>query len=541
MQDDHLQGIAALLVHEKLLDKEGALYHYQQALNDTVRFPYYLIFHNLIDSKVLATTTAKHSHLPLMELDEIDLESIPLMLLTEELIQRHQVIPICQHHNQLSLATDDPYKQLSWNEIQFYTGLCLKLFIVETDKLQRLIDTCLRHKEQHGLSAYCDGTIHQKVSHPAQDESPVVKFVNEILTTAMTKKISDIHFEPYEQTYRIRYRQDGLLHEIAHPPKPLANQITSRIKIMAQLDIAEKRLPQDGRFKMQAPEHSTIDVRVSTCPTLAGEKIVMRLLDTEATSLAIENLGLDLNQKQHFLTAIRQPQGMILVTGPTGSGKTVTLYSALNYLNRIEKNICTAEDPVEIKIPGINQVNINTKTGLTFATCLRAFLRQDPDIIMIGEIRDKETAEIAVKAAQTGHLVLSTLHTNSAVATLNRLANMGIPFFNIADSIRLILAQRLVRRLCPLCKQQNHHGYYTPQGCKHCLNGYSGRLGLFEVMPITKEMEQIILLEGASKALLQQAQKQGMQLMYQSGLERVRQGLTSLQEIHRVLGEENEP
>lgn len=541
MQDDHLQGIAALIVHENLLDKESTIYHYQQALNHTIRFPYYLTLHHLIDSKVLATATAKHSHLPLMDLDEVDLASIPLMLLTERLIQRHQVVPICQHNNQLSLATDDPYKQLSWNEIQFYTGLCLKLFIVETDKLQCLIDACLRHQEQHGLSVYCDNTIHQKGNNAPQDESPVVKFINEILNTAITKKISDIHFEPYEQTYRIRYRQDGLLHEIAHPPKLLANQITSRIKIMAQLDIAEKRLPQDGRFKMQATKHPNIDVRVSTCPTLAGEKIVMRLLDREATSLAIENLGFDLNQKQHFLNAIHQPQGMILVTGPTGSGKTVTLYSALHYLNRIEKNICTAEDPVEIKIPGINQVNINTKTGLTFATCLRAFLRQDPDIMMIGEIRDKETAEIAVKAAQTGHLVLSTLHTNSAVATLNRLANMGIPFFNIADSIRLILAQRLVRRLCSLCKQQNHHGHYTPRGCKHCLNGYSGRLGLFEVMPITKEIEQLILSQGASTALLQQAQKQGMQLIYQLGLERVRQGLTSLEEVHRILGEENEP
>ena len=381
----------------------------------------------------------------------------------------------------------------------------------------------------------------------------MVKFVNRILVDAIKKGVSDIHFEPYEREYRIRYRQDGLLNEVASPPVNLAGRISARLKVMSSLDISERRTPQDGRFKMKLSRTRSIDFRVSTCPTVAGEKIVMRILDPGIAKLGIEALGFSPAQKTHFLRAIGRPQGMILVTGPTGSGKTVTLYTALNILNTIEKNICTAEDPVEIKVPGINQVNINLKAGLTFSGTLRSFLRQDPDIIMVGEIRDLETAEIAVKAAQTGHLVLSTLHTNSAAETLTRLVNMGIPSFNIASSVSLIIAQRLVRRLCDQCKSVRDDvtvqslielGFpedsaktmktYKANGCNQCSNGYRGRIGLFEVLPMSKEIGQMIMSGGTSLDILKQAQINGMLTVYQAGLEKIKEGITTIEEVNLV-------
>jgi len=367
----------------------------------------------------------------------------------------------------------------------------------------------------------------------SKDDTFVVKFIDQILLDAIEKKASDIHFEPYDDLYRIRYRLDGFLTEVAAPSIHLANRITARIKIMSDLDIAERRIPQDGRLKITLPSSRIVDFRVSSCPTINGEKVVIRILDSEATKPDIEQLGLTCNQQSTLFQALQKTQGMILITGPTGSGKTVSLYAALNILNTIETNIITIEDPVEIKIPGINQVNVNPKAGLTFATALRAFLRQDPDVIMVGEIRDKETAEIAVKAAHTGHLVLSTLHTNSAVETITRLFNMGIPAFNIAGSVALIIAQRLVRRLCNHCKTVTA-GIYKPRGCVHCTNGYRGRTGLFELLPVSKTIANMMIKGSSSIDLLKQAQHEGMMMLNQSGLALIQQGITTIEEVNRV-------
>jgi type IV pilus assembly protein PilB len=385
------------------------------------------------------------------------------------------------------------------------------------------------------------------------DEAPVVRYINKILLDAINQGVSDIHFEPYEHTYRIRYRQDGMLREVANPPSNLANRLSSRIKVMSRMNIAERRIPQDGRIKMKLSKSRSIDFRVNTCPTLYGEKIVLRILDPTSAQLGIEALGFEEEQRKAFMTAIHKPYGMVLVTGPTGSGKTVSLYTALNLLNDPEVNISTAEDPVEIQVAGINQVNTNPKTGLTFAEALRAFLRQDPDIVMVGEIRDLETAEIAVKAAQTGHLVLSTLHTNDAPQTLTRLANMGIPPFNIASSVLLIMAQRLARRLCEHCKAPDdlpkealrEEGFteadlatgftiYKPVGCDLCNNGYKGRVGIFQVMPVSEAMGKIIMEGGTSLQLEDQAEKEGVYSLRKSGLRKVMQGITSLNELNRV-------
>lgn len=386
-----------------------------------------------------------------------------------------------------------------------------------------------------------------------EDDTPIINFVSQILDAAIQKKASDIHFEPYEEEYRIRYRQDGLLTEVLKPPLRLANRISARIKVMANLDIAERRIPQDGRFQLEPRPNRRIDCRVSTCPTINGEKIVIRILDTKSTQLNMDALGLNTLQKEQLLVSLSKPQGLILVTGPTGSGKTLTVHTALKRLNTQERNISTVEDPVEIKIPGINQVNINPKAGLTFSKILASFLRQDPDVIMVGEIRDLETAELAIKAAQTGHLVLSTLHTNSAAETLTRLSSLGIPRFNLASSISLLVAQRLARKLCDHCKALRHDlplenltqlGFcakeasalklYKAQGCARCTKGYQGRLGLFELMPISQAMGQLILSGGNSFEILNLAQTEGMISIHQSGFEKMKQGLTSFEEVNRV-------
>jgi type IV pilus assembly protein PilB len=421
--------------------------------------------------------------------------------------------------------------------------------IAEEQGLQGIAHSMLREN----LIDKSRGALDYQTFSSNEEDAPVVKFVNQILIEAINKGASDIHFEPYEEVYRIRYRLDGLLATVATPPPGLASRISARIKVMANLDIAERRIPQDGRFKMKLSHNHSVDFRVSTCPTIGGEKVVIRILDTDLTQLDISRLGLNALQKEQFFTALGKAQGMILVTGPTGSGKTVTLYTALSILNTEEKNIATAEDPVEIKIPGINQVNINPKAGLAFSKILRSLLRQDPDIIMVGEIRDLETAEIAIKAAQTGHLVLSTLHTNSAAETLTRLSNLGVPSFNIANSVSLLIAQRLARRLCDNCKVIRKNpplnsmielGFceedlktlqlYAATGCKQCTNGYCGRLGLFEVMPMSKMMGQLIMSGGNSFDILQQAQAEKMLTIYQSGLEKIRQGLTTIEEVNRV-------
>lgn len=565
--EQRLQGIGQLLVLEKLLDKAKAIEYHKLAAQEKLSFLQYLVKNNILSADQIALTTAQNFGVPMIDIDCIDIDSIPSSLVNEKLIRRHNMVPLFNRGNNLYLATDDPSKQASLKEIQFHTGLNSSAIVVETDKLNSLIDTLLTAKESQGLSEYvedsgdledleisADDEEHEvDTATSVTEDAPIVKFVNKILLEAIKQGASDIHFEPYEREYRIRYRQDGILHEVATPPAALASRITARIKVMSNLDISERRIPQDGGFKMKISKARSIDFRVSTCPTSGGEKVVMRVLDPGSAKLGIEALGFSPVQKAHFVKAIERPQGMILVTGPTGSGKTVTLYTALNILNTKEVNISTAEDPVEIKVPGINQVNINPKAGLTFSGALRSFLRQDPDIIMVGEIRDFETAEIAIKAAQTGHLVLSTLHTNSAAETLNRLVNMGIPTFNIASSVTIIIAQRLARKLCDQCKvirddytkqglqeigftdeDLKDVSLYKPVGCNQCTNGYRGRVGLFEVLPMTKTLGQLIMNGGNSLEILKLAQQEGMLTIYQSGLEKIKQGITSIEEVNRV-------
>ena len=567
VEENRLQGVSLLLVEEKLIDQEKALKYQQAALTGKVSLFQYLVANEIVSGQNIAQAVSRHFGVPLIDLDSVDLELLPITLVSEKLIKRHNLVPLFTRGTQLYLATDDPSKQSSLKEIQFHTGLSVTPLVVETNKLVLLIDKLIHQKESQGLSDYFEESQDldelefsadeeekdTDTSAISSEDAPVVKFVNRILVDAIKKGVSDIHFEPYEREYRIRYRQDGLLNEVANPPVSLSTRIAARIKVMSSLDISERRIPQDGRFKMKLSRTRSIDFRVSSCPTVAGEKIVMRILDPGSTKLGIEALGFSPIQKEHFVNAIARPQGMILVTGPTGSGKTVTLYTALNILNTIEVNISTAEDPVEIKVPGINQVNINPKAGLTFSGTLRSFLRQDPDIIMVGEVRDLETAEIAVKAAQTGHLVLSTLHTNSAAETLTRLANMGVPSFNIASSVSLIIAQRLVRRLCEHCKSTRDDmtaqslielGFSEEEakamqplkaiGCNQCANGYRGRIGLFEVMPMSKKLGQMIMSGGTSLDILKQAQIEGMRTVYQAGLDKMKEGVTTIEEVNRV-------
>lgn len=566
LREPKLQGIAALIARSGLLDEDKALLSQQCALEKKINIVQYWVQENIVEAGPLAASIAQQFGLPLLDITALDSETLPITLVSEKLIQRHRLLPIFTRGNQLFLATDDPSKQNSLKEVQFHTGLHVNAIIVEADKLTDIIENLLHQKENQGLENYFDETHdvegleisskeekEEDVAGLSSEDAPIVKFVNRILVEAIKKGVSDIHFEPFEKSYRIRYRLDGMLYEVSSPSLTLSARIAARIKIMSNLDISERRIPQDGRFKMKLSRSKSIDFRVNTCPTVGGEKIVMRILDPSTTKTGIENLGFSEIQKEYFRKAINRPQGMILVTGPTGSGKTVTLYSALNILNTIDVNISTAEDPVEIKVQGINQVNVHPKAGLNFSEVLRAFLRQDPDIIMVGEIRDLETAEIAVKAAQTGHLVLSTLHTNSAAETLTRLANMGVASFNIASSVLLILAQRLVRKLCEQCKvirddttpQSLIELGFSPEeavtlktykavGCKACTLGYKGRIGLFEVMPMSKNLGALIMSGANSLQILELAQNEGMYTIYQSGLEKIRQGITSIEEVGRV-------
>ncbi len=488
-----------------------------------------------------------------------------LALVDIRLIKKHHMLPLLKKGNRVTLAVADPSDENAITEIKFNTGASIDLVIVEEDKLQTLIDHIFDNPQQEtrhfeSLENVTLDDINFEIieesgtEDPEEgvDDAPIVKFVNKILLDAIKMGVSDIHIEPYEKVYRVRYRVDGILKEIARPPANIANRICSRIKIMAQLDISERRLPQDGRIKMKLSKSKAIDFRVNTLPTLWGEKIVLRILDASHTLLSIDNLGFEEEQKQQFLNALNQHQGLILVTGPTGSGKTVTLYTGLSILNTHERNISTAEDPVEINLEGINQVAINPKVGLDFASALRAFLRQDPDVVMVGEIRDLITAEIAIKAAQTGHLVLSTLHTNSAPETLSRLMNMGIPPYNLATSASLIIAQLLARRLCPHCKkpvklppkilleegfseeQVSGLSIYAAVGCAQCNEGYKGRIGIYEVLPITDTISRIIMESGNTIQIADVARQQGFNDLRRSALNKVAQGLTSLAEANRI-------
>ncbi len=560
-----LSGLSLRLVKDKLLSQQDAERIQTEALNNKVSFVTQLVESKKLDGVTIARVASDAFGIPLFEIDSLDLETAPVKLLDEKIIRRHRVLPLFKRGSRLFIAIADPTNLQAIEEIKFHTGLGTEPILVEEPKLGNAIEKSLAANDT-SLAQLTGGDELENLELIADQESidttavgeegindaPIVKFVNKVLVDAINRGASDIHIEPYEKTYRVRYRQDGVLQEIMAPPLALANRISARLKILARLDIAERRVPQDGRIKMRVSKNRAIDFRVSTLPTLWGEKIVLRILDPTSATLGVEKLGFEPEQKEIFLHAIQRPQGMVLVTGPTGSGKTVTLYTALNILNTPENNISTAEDPVEINLTGINQVNVNEKAGLTFASALRAFLRQDPDIVMVGEIRDLETAEIAIKAAQTGHLVLSTLHTNDAPATLTRLVNMGVAPFNIASSVHLIVAQRLGRRLCPNCKKPLElpkeallrAGFneseidgltiYEPVGCDACNGGYKGRVGIYQVMPVSEAIGEIIMRGGNQLDIERQALKEGVPTMRQAGLKKVRDGITSLEEVESV-------
>ncbi len=543
---------------------------YAEAARQGKPFVRHLVEQKLLDSRHIAIAASHEFGVPLLDLAALDLSTLPLNLVDERLIRKHHALPLLRRGNRLFLAVSDPTNDQALEEIRFNTGLATDAILVEEDKLNATIETAINAQDTTTISEFADADLEkldiaagdddddgQRAESDANiDEAPIVRYINKILVDAISAGASDIHFEPYEKSYRIRFRQDGMLREVASPPLNLANRLTSRLKVMSRMNIAERRVPQDGRIKLKLSRNRDIDFRVNTLPTIHGEKIVLRILDSSSAQVGIEALGFEVEQREDFLGAIKKPYGMILVTGPTGSGKTVSLYTALNILNQPDINISTVEDPVEIQVPGINQVNLNPKTGLTFAASLRAFLRQDPDIIMVGEIRDLETAEIAVKAAQTGHLVLSTLHTNDAPQTLTRLANMGVAPFNIASSVLLIMAQRLARKLCVHCKKlldlpreaMREEGFtdaeidagltiYGPVGCDQCTKGYRGRIGIFQVMKVSDEISRLILEGGNAMQLADQARREGVSDLRQSGLRKVKAGLISLEELNRVTKE----
>lgn len=519
----------------------------------------FLINEKLISSQALAVAAAGFTMHSMMDLDFYDLDYVPEQERNEKLIRKHQVLPVFKRNRTLFLAVVDPTDMQPVEDFEFSTGLHAELVVVEHDKLHKLIDRVFDQKSSDSFSNtdWDLGSMGLAEHNEEEDtneaeDGPIITFINKMLHDAIRKGASDLHFEPYEKSYRIRFRIDGILHEVASPPVALSTRLSARLKVMSRLDIAEKRVPQDGRIKLKLSQKKSIDFRVSSLPTLWGEKIVMRILDSDSAMLGIDILGYEESQKKLYLNALEQPQGMILVTGPTGSGKTVSLYTGLNILNTEETNISTAEDPVEINLPGINQVQVNPKAGLTFPMALKSFLRQDPDVIMVGEIRDLETAEIAIKAAQTGHLVLSTLHTNSAPETLTRLLNMGVPAYNVASSVSLIIAQRLARRLCSKCKAPEtlpeaellKQGFTPeqlptlnlckPVGCDACTGGYKGRVGIYEVMPISTVIAEKIMRGENSLEIAKQAQLEGVNNLRQSGLLKAAAGLTSLAEINRV-------
>ncbi|MCP4988210.1 MAG: type IV-A pilus assembly ATPase PilB [Colwellia sp.] len=522
----------------------------------------FLIEDKKLDGKNIAKVLSKSFGYPQIKLEQFDTTLVPEGVRNEKLITKHNALPLYLRGKVLFVAMSDPTNLDALEEIQFNTGYSTELVLCEEQSLQACIERVLEDEsdaleisdidsdELAGIDV--EDTKKEDDDVSGEDDAPIVVFINKILLDAIKKGASDLHFEPYEQSFRIRFRIDGILAEIARPPVSLASRMAARLKVMSKLDIAERRVPQDGRIKLALSKKKSIDFRVSTLPTMWGEKIVMRILDSSSAMLGIDMLGYEPEQKAIYTEALDQPQGMILVTGPTGSGKTVSLYTGLNILNTQERNISTAEDPVEINLEGINQVQINNRAGLTFPSALRSFLRQDPDIVMVGEIRDLETAEIAIKAAQTGHLVLSTLHTNSAAETLTRLLNMGVPSYNVASSVSIIIAQRLARRLCPQCKEEENlsemqlaeQGFpadkfseiklFKPVGCTHCTGGYKGRVGIYEVIKISPEIAAIIMDGGNSLDIATQCQKEGYNNLRQSGLIKAMNGMTSLEEINRV-------
>jgi len=558
-----------MLVQEKLLSENEAESIQTQANTQSVPFVTQLVQSRKLSAIEIAQSAATAFGFPLLDLNSVNPDYLPQKAIDAKLMQNYRVMALQSRGNTLFIALSDPTNLHALDDVQFQVGMALSPVVVEDDKLGKWInkvvddsDTTLKSLGT-GDDIDLDFENDEKAAEPEQtteiDDAPVVKYIQKTLLDAINMGASDLHFEPYEKYYRIRYRIDGELREIARPPLAIKDKIASRIKVISSMDISEKRVPQDGRMKLVLSKNRAIDFRVSTLPTLQGEKIVMRILDPSSATLGIDALGYEPEQREALLSAVQRPYGMVLVTGPTGSGKTVSLYTCLNILNQPGVNISTAEDPAEINLPGVNQVNVNEKAGLTFSAALKAFLRQDPDVIMVGEIRDLETADIAIKAAQTGHMVLSTLHTNDAPGTLSRLMNMGVAPFNIASSVILITAQRLARRLCKVCKhpvdipkeallqagfkEEDLDGswqLYGPKegGCDACNgSGYKGRVGIYQVMPITDEMSRIIMRNGTAHDISDQARREGVKDLRQSGLLKVKQGLTSLEEIEACTNE----
>jgi type IV pilus assembly protein PilB len=566
-----LGGLPQRLVQDGVVEEATMLEALNAAREKKMGIVTQLVTSGAANARDIAVAASNEFGVPLFDLDAIALDLETVRLVNDKLLSKHRVLPLFRRGKRLFLAVADPTNLHAIDEIKFQTSLGIEAIVVEDDKLQKAIDKAIEQvdsqmsalSDEEGMDLESLETVggdeeldDKAAARDDVEDAPIVRFCNKVMLDAIRRGASDIHFEPYEKIYRVRLRMDGVLKEIAQPPVQLAGKLSARLKVMSRLDIAERRVPQDGRIKMKLSKNRAIDFRVSTCPTLFGEKIVLRILDPAQAMLGIDSLGYEPFQKDLYMKNLARPQGMILVTGPTGSGKTVSLYTGLNILNREDTNISTAEDPAEINLPGVNQVNVNAKVGLTFAAAMRAFLRQDPDVIMVGEIRDLETAEIAIKAAQTGHLVLSTLHTNDAPQTLTRLVDMGVKPYAIATSVSLIIAQRLARRLCTHCKQPLDvpkeallkEGFseadvaagikiFGPKGCDSCTDGYKGRVGIYQVLPITDAIARIILALGSAVDIGQQAAKEGVWDLRRAGLEKVRSGLTSLEEVNSVTTE----
>lgn len=558
-----LSGLARRLVNDNVFDETQAAEYSQAALAEGLSFVSYIVGGGMVDGQRVAEAAAEEFGSPLYDLRCHAGHAFPKKVIDDKLVQKHRALPLYVRGKRLFLAMSDPTNLRAVDEIKFHTGLNVEVVVVDDSQLGEAIKRYMDASGATFSEGLDDETLDQLDVHAVsdeddedeveeQDEAPIVRFINKILLDAIKGGASDVHFEPYEHSYRVRFRTDGILHEMAKPPVSLAGRIAARLKVMSKMDISERRVPQDGRIKMKISATKAIDFRVNTLPTLWGEKIVLRILDPTSAQMGIDALGYEDDQKHLFVDALNKPQGMILVTGPTGSGKTVSLYTGLNILNQPETNISTAEDPVEINLEGINQVNVNTKVGLTFASALRSFLRQDPDIIMVGEIRDLETAEIAIKAAQTGHMVMSTLHTNSAPETITRMLNMGVPAFNLATSLNLIIAQRLARRLCKHCAEPadipeetlRKEGFNEqqiasmtlkkPVGCDKCSKGYKGRVGIYEVVKVTPKISRLIMEEGNSIEIAKLCREEGYPDLRTSALLKAANGLTSLEEVNRI-------
>ncbi len=561
----NLAGLPRRMVQDGIISEEQLQEATEAARNAKQSLIAYLVTEELAEARAIAVAASHEFGVPLLDLDAIEIDLDVVRAVDQKLINKHRVLPLVKRGQRIFLGISDPTNLQAIDDIKFATSLRIDPVVVEQDKLEERITKAIEAVDT-SMSGLDDddfdlenldiaGENDEKEEDHRDDveDAPVVRFVNKVLLDAIKRGASDVHFEPYEKIFRVRTRLDGVLSEVATPPVILANKVCARLKVMSRMDIAERRVPQDGRIKMRLSKNRAIDFRVNTCPTLFGEKIVLRILDPSSAKLGIEMLGYEDHQRELYEKHLAKPYGMILVTGPTGSGKTVSLYTGLNILNTEDRNISTAEDPAEINLPGINQVNVNPKVGLTFASALKAFLRQDPDVIMVGEIRDLETAEIAIKAAQTGHLVLSTLHTNDAPKTLTRMVDMGVKPYAIATSISLIIAQRLARRLCDICKEVRDiprealekEGFvakeldsgltiFGPKGCKACNGGYKGRLGIFQVMEVSETMGRIIMEGGNAMQIADQAAKEGVIDLRRAGLNKVKDGVTSLEEINRV-------